>query len=73
MSGGNGPKSATGACVSSITTSCVCSLEFPDESVKVHVMVVDTVMGSVVVVTPVIIPSQLSVAVGAVSGVVYSH
>ena len=59
--------------MSSITTSCVCSLEFPAESVKVQVMVVDAVMGTVVVVTPVIIPSQLSVAVGAVSGVVYSH
>ena len=48
-------------------------LGFPVESVKVQVMVVEAVMGSVVVVTPVIGPSQLSVAVGAVSGVVYSH
>ena len=32
-------------------------------------MVVDAVIGSVVVVTPVIIPSQLSVAVGAVNAV----
>ena len=36
-------------------------------------MVVEAVIGSVVVVTPVIVPSQLSVAVGGVSAVVYSH
>ena len=48
-------------------------LELPAESVKVHVMVVDVVIGIVVVVTPMIGPSQLSVAVGAVSGVEYSH
>ena len=36
-------------------------------------MVVDAVIGSVVVVTPVIAPSQLSVAVGGVNDVVYSH
>ena len=35
-------------------------------------MVVEAVIGSVVVVTPVIVPSQLSVAVGGVSAV-YSH
>ena len=36
-------------------------------------MVVDVVIGSVVVVKPVIVPSQLSVAVGGVSPAVYSH
>ena len=45
-------------------------LGFPAESVKVQVMVVEAVMGSVVVVvTPVIGPSQLSVAVGGVNAV----
>ena len=72
VSGVSEAKSGTGGVVSCIITSCVCVLEKPAESVKVQVMVVEAVMGSVVVVCPWTMPSQLSVAVGAVS-VVYSH
>ena len=64
--------STTGAIVSSITTSCVCVLTFPVESVNVQVIVVDSVIGRVVSLTPSRVPSQLSVAVGAVNSVI-SH
>jgi hypothetical protein len=69
VSCGSKAKSANGGSVSCIITSCVCVLEKPAESVKVQVMVVEVVMGSVVVVTPVIGPSQLSIAVGGVNAV----
>ena len=65
--------STTGAIVSSITTSCVCVVKFPVESVNVQVIVVDSVIGRAVSLTPLITPSsQLSVAVGAVNSVI-SH
>ena len=64
--------STTGAIVSSITTSCVCVLTFPALSVNVQVIVVDSVIGRAVSLTPLRVPSQLSVAVGAVNSVI-SH
>ena len=57
--------SATGAVVSVIFTCWFCVLVFVP-SVYVHMTVVVVVIGKVVVVVPVTLPVQLSVAVGAV-------
>ena len=60
--------SATGAVVSIITTVCVWVVILPSLSSKDHVTTVVpcAVIGNSVLVVPVIVPSQLSVAVGAV-------
>ena len=60
--------SATGAKVSYITTVCVCVVTLPSAStyVQVTTVVPCAVIGSTVVVVPVMEPAQLSVAVGAV-------
>ena len=59
---------ATGSVTSSITTFCVCMelFPFPSSKFQVTTVVPCAVIGKVVVVVPVIVPSQLSVAVGAV-------
>ena len=59
-------RSATGAVVSRITTDWFCVELFPLPSVKVQITVVEVVTGKAVVVVPVMVPSQLSVAVGGV-------
>ncbi len=64
----------TGSVVSSMTTFWICVLELLLESVNVHVTTVVpwVVIGKVTFGTPVNVPPQLSVAVGAVI-VVTSH
>ena len=69
-----GVASATGAVMSFIITFWVCVLVFPFPSsyVQVTTVVPWVVTGNEVIVVPVIVPSQLSVAVGAV-GAVTAH
>ena len=62
--------SGTGASVSPIITSCVCVVVLSASSVYVHVIVVFVVIGGVIPVVAVMVPSQLSEAVGAVREVV---
>jgi predicted RecA/RadA family phage recombinase len=73
---GKGSASGVGPVVSSIITCCVWVLIFPVESVYVHVIVVDSVIGKLVtLLTPsTVTPSHSSVAVGVVMSVaVISH
>ena len=60
---------ATGAVLSSIITLCVCVDVFPFPSLYVQVTVVVpwVMIGKVALCVPVIVPAQLSVAVGAVN------
>src|SRR5690554_4952977 len=64
--------SATGAITSLMTTFCSCVAVFPFPSSYVQVTSVVAVIGNVALCAPVISPSQLSVAVGAVK-LVTSH
>ena len=62
--------SATGAVISSITTLCVCVDVFPLPSSYVHVIVAELVIGKLALCVPMIVPAQLSAAVGAVKATI---
>ena len=62
--------SGIGASVSPMVTCCVCVEVLPASSSYVQVRVVLVVIGGVVAVVAVMVPSQLSVAVGAVREVI---
>ncbi len=59
---------AVGGVVSVMITFCACVVKLPAASVNVHVIIVVpcAVIGKVALVIPVIVPEQLSVAVGGV-------
>jgi len=64
--------SAVGATLSLITTAWVCEEVLPFPSSYVHVTVVLVVIGKEALCVPVIVPAQLSVAVGAISDITFA-